>query len=257
MDLTQHVRVVDPRVGSVQNRAVRLPDIEVDAAQAQRDSCLIERGVWSEVCRRRVFPKALAASGAPARLSEDFIKIAQKLVKGVGLGSIGGITLNATAREKASKLQGVCVEAVILWVYEEEHPDPWSLLAETTLRYSKPSKVPTVYANEFTKQIRQYRESLPVQKMTCAGCGKGKLETHTLKVCSACGVTRYCSDECQGSHWREHKPLCDLLARRKAFEKNMRARKTLRVRDCKKWAKAAEDVEKWLKDDEERSRERP
>ena len=197
------------------------------------------------------FPKVLAASGAPARLNEDFIKIAQKLVKGAGIVSIGGETQNVVAREKARKLRGVCVEAVILWFYEEEHPDPWSLLAETTLRYSKPSKVPTVYANEFTKQIRQYRESLPVQKMICAGCGKGKLETHTLKVCSACGVTRYCSDECQGSHWREHKPLCDLLARRRALEKSMRSGEPPKARDWKKIAKAAEDVEKWLNDNTE------
>ena len=79
MDLANDVRIVDPRDGSVRTRTLRLSDIGVDAAQAERDYYLIERGVWS-----------------------------------AGLGSIGGITLNATAREKASKLQGVCVEAVIL-----------------------------------------------------------------------------------------------------------------------------------------------
>ncbi|KAG7670117.1 hypothetical protein Ndes2526B_g06512 [Nannochloris sp. 'desiccata'] len=48
--------------------------------------------------------------------------------------------------------------------------------------------------------------SLVLSPIKCNLCGmQGKL----LK-CSACGMTRYCSKECQTKHWPDHKKLCKL-----------------------------------------------
>ncbi|KAJ6457537.1 hypothetical protein C8R47DRAFT_995626 [Mycena vitilis] len=40
----------------------------------------------------------------------------------------------------------------------------------------------------------------------CFGCGKPDVQS--LKQCSGCRVTRYCSAFCQKSHWPSHRPLC-------------------------------------------------
>ncbi|EIW78297.1 hypothetical protein CONPUDRAFT_167333 [Coniophora puteana RWD-64-598 SS2] len=42
----------------------------------------------------------------------------------------------------------------------------------------------------------------------CANCGKeGK-----VMQCSQCGITFYCSSECQRDHWKTHKPNCHPFA---------------------------------------------
>mmetsp|Transcript_36632 Transcript_36632/g.81528 ORF Transcript_36632/g.81528 Transcript_36632/m.81528 type:complete len:499 (-) Transcript_36632:621-2117(-) len=41
----------------------------------------------------------------------------------------------------------------------------------------------------------------------CLVCGQ-----RTSKCCSGCGLAKYCSVECQRSHWKEHKPNCTAKA---------------------------------------------
>ena len=49
----------------------------------------------------------------------------------------------------------------------------------------------------------------------CAGCGQGSAvadrscrSPHRFKLCSGCSTTRYCTSECQKSHWPSHRKLC-------------------------------------------------
>lgn len=39
----------------------------------------------------------------------------------------------------------------------------------------------------------------------CLGCGDTEKKQ---KKCGSCGVARYCSVECQRSHWSDHKRSC-------------------------------------------------
>ena len=47
-------------------------------------------------------------------------------------------------------------------------------------------------------------EKPDVKTDLCASCGTSEANSS----CSVCKVTRYCSRECQTSHWKEHKPVC-------------------------------------------------
>ena len=42
----------------------------------------------------------------------------------------------------------------------------------------------------------------------CANCGKGEEESHKLKNCTACKLTKYCNRECQIAHRPQHKKEC-------------------------------------------------
>lgn len=44
--------------------------------------------------------------------------------------------------------------------------------------------------------------------MCCANCKKGTAVSKSLKKCSRCKNTYYCSRDCQRSHWKEHKKIC-------------------------------------------------
>ncbi|KAJ6491459.1 hypothetical protein DFH09DRAFT_370151 [Mycena vulgaris] len=46
----------------------------------------------------------------------------------------------------------------------------------------------------------------------CSNCAKGPDTGNTLKLCGKCKLTRYCSTECQKTHWRHHKFSCRLGA---------------------------------------------
>ncbi|KAJ7302074.1 hypothetical protein DFH08DRAFT_1089974 [Mycena albidolilacea] len=49
----------------------------------------------------------------------------------------------------------------------------------------------------------------PSLKASCEKCRKRPdQEGPGYSVCSSCKVSRYCSRECQTSHWKEHKRLC-------------------------------------------------
>jgi splicing suppressor protein 51 len=45
----------------------------------------------------------------------------------------------------------------------------------------------------------------------CASCRKTPPEA-TLKRCSKCQTTQYCSRECQKTNWKQHKKICDSQA---------------------------------------------
>ncbi|KAF7293079.1 MYND-type domain-containing protein [Mycena indigotica] len=42
----------------------------------------------------------------------------------------------------------------------------------------------------------------------CSHCGAESSATVTLKLCSGCQLTRYCSKSCQVVHWKTHKRSC-------------------------------------------------
>jgi hypothetical protein len=46
----------------------------------------------------------------------------------------------------------------------------------------------------------------------CRGCGVAETKKKKHLLCSRCNTTRYCSKECQISHWKEHKCICKLGA---------------------------------------------
>ncbi|KAF7295644.1 MYND-type domain-containing protein [Mycena indigotica] len=51
--------------------------------------------------------------------------------------------------------------------------------------------------------------SKPSLKKSCDKCWKKPDQDGTpYAACASCKVSRYCSRDCQTSHWKEHKPLC-------------------------------------------------
>ncbi|GFH47386.1 hypothetical protein CTEN210_03861 [Chaetoceros tenuissimus] len=59
-----------------------------------------------------------------------------------------------------------------------------------------------------SKYDRPLNPGIPIQKdkgqKICAYCGDARGE----KNCATCGVTSYCSRECQKAHWKAHKVVC-------------------------------------------------
>ena len=48
-------------------------------------------------------------------------------------------------------------------------------------------------------------EELPYKRCGNPAC---KVYSNTMKKCSVCESERYCSEECQKAHWKEHKKVC-------------------------------------------------
>ncbi|PBL00332.1 hypothetical protein ARMGADRAFT_956095 [Armillaria gallica] len=68
------------------------------------------------------------------------------------------------------------------------------------------SKIKDMYDDSVpTKKER--RENLDNVTVSCDHCEK-TLRRADIKVCSRCKNARYCSPECQKSHWRKHKADC-------------------------------------------------
>ena len=42
----------------------------------------------------------------------------------------------------------------------------------------------------------------------CANCGKAEEDDNKLKTCTSCKMVKYCSRDCQRSHWPKHKKAC-------------------------------------------------
>jgi hypothetical protein len=55
-----------------------------------------------------------------------------------------------------------------------------------------------------------YHEDSDIYK--CQGCGVAETKEKKHSQCSRCKQTRYCSKECQKSHWKEHKLECNMLS---------------------------------------------
>ncbi|KAJ7474080.1 hypothetical protein FB451DRAFT_1247807 [Mycena latifolia] len=68
----------------------------------------------------------------------------------------------------------------------------------------------------------------PSLKKSCEKCRRRPDQDGTgYSVCASCKVSRYCSRECQTSHWKEHKKLCQTRAKHAELERDLEAQ-TLR-----------------------------
>ena len=47
--------------------------------------------------------------------------------------------------------------------------------------------------------------------LMCNGCYGSVAEISQIRQCSGCKSVRYCDSECQKSHWKEHKVLCNAI----------------------------------------------
>ncbi len=61
-----------------------------------------------------------------------------------------------------------------------------------------------LYAPPDTSSFVEDVKTALMDESRCAECGKGG---KTLQ-CTRCRKVRYCSRECQKSHWKTHKPAC-------------------------------------------------
>ncbi|KAI1783563.1 hypothetical protein LXA43DRAFT_1102382 [Ganoderma leucocontextum] len=64
---------------------------------------------------------------------------------------------------------------------------------------------PTITAAIQKWKRKRTGESTAMDERWCAACGS---EAATLKFCVACHAIRYCSKDCQRSHWHIHKTRC-------------------------------------------------
>jgi hypothetical protein len=60
------------------------------------------------------------------------------------------------------------------------------------------------------KSDKSYMMSFTFESRPANHCGNPECDNkgHGYKKCSACWVRRYCSTECQRTHWKEHKSEC-------------------------------------------------
>ncbi|KAJ6603224.1 hypothetical protein DFH09DRAFT_1354527 [Mycena vulgaris] len=64
----------------------------------------------------------------------------------------------------------------------------------------------------------------PSLKKSCEKCRKRPDQDGPgYPVCASCKVSRYCSRECQTSHWKEHKELCRARAKYTELERDLEA----------------------------------
>ncbi|KAJ6510705.1 hypothetical protein C8R45DRAFT_1207581 [Mycena sanguinolenta] len=67
--------------------------------------------------------------------------------------------------------------------------------------------------------------SKPSLKKSCEKCGKRPDQEGTgYSCCASCKITRYCSRECQTTHWKEHKRLCKTRAEYANTERDLAAK---------------------------------
>ncbi|KAJ7762989.1 hypothetical protein B0H16DRAFT_1528394 [Mycena metata] len=67
--------------------------------------------------------------------------------------------------------------------------------------------------------------SKPSLKKSCEKCGKRPDQDGTgFASCAGCKIARYCSRECQTSHWKYHKGLCQLRKKHAELERELEAK---------------------------------
>ncbi|KAJ7274650.1 hypothetical protein C8J57DRAFT_1714485 [Mycena rebaudengoi] len=70
--------------------------------------------------------------------------------------------------------------------------------------------------------------SKPSLKPSCEKCQKRANQSGKgFSCCSSCKVSRYCSRECQTSHWKEHKFLCGTRVKHVKNEQDVKAQALL------------------------------
>ncbi|KAF7361504.1 MYND-type domain-containing protein [Mycena sanguinolenta] len=87
--------------------------------------------------------------------------------------------------------------------------------------------------------------SKPSLKKSCEKCGKRPdQEGMGYSCCSSCKIARYCSRECQTTHWKEHKRLCQSRVKYVDIERDYAAKA---LRDNKPFVSQA-SLRKWYYD---------
>ncbi|KAF9219875.1 ankyrin [Gyrodon lividus] len=74
-----------------------------------------------------------------------------------------------------------------------------------------PRKMCVVFGAEVTAAVQRWErkrkgEQAPWEEKRCENC---KTKSSGLKQCARCHTIRYCSTECQRTHWKMHKPRCN------------------------------------------------
>lgn len=253
IDQIVEVNLIDARDGSARVRRIALSDLGYDRVMTDEDTDSIERGTWVEVCLRR----GIVSAGKSRQTSDSknamAARIAQLLLKGASqvaypIEPAPAQSQYAVAKTFSGSLKGiVCAEAVLMWWFEEEHPCPWDILRDATAEYSKVSKVPTGWHNAFTQGLDAFKNEIPASKRICAGCGNGCLTK--LQVCSGCGVTRFCSRECEKDNWPTHKGLCRQLAKRKEAQRRLNT-EHVTVKDVQRCARRTQVVDDLFAEDD-------
>ncbi|KAH7096107.1 hypothetical protein BKA62DRAFT_720700 [Auriculariales sp. MPI-PUGE-AT-0066] len=97
--------------------------------------------------------------------------------------------------------------------------DPYSLPETLNIRLSPHAGRTLVAQSAFRRgqvilAMKPHTHVLSNQHIAsfCATCGSPSTHTATLKRCSGCAVTHYCSSNCQTADWKHHKVECGDLA---------------------------------------------
>ena len=62
----------------------------------------------------------------------------------------------------------------------------------------------------------------------CAACGKAEEQELSLKICTRCQCTKYCSRDCQARHWKQHKLQCTIKRKEKIVKEEQNRMRKLR-----------------------------
>ena len=84
---------------------------------------------------------------------------------------------------------------------------------ESVARYAVRAAISPSFSVPYVEQaydLRDIKKAGRVPEEGCEACGKKKFEVggQALKQCARCQDVKYCSVECQRSHWQKHKRLC-------------------------------------------------
>ena len=72
-------------------------------------------------------------------------------------------------------------------------------------------RIPCACLDDKYKEVKSIKKMGICHNLNCSH-PDGKVERSKMLSCSRCGVTNYCSVECQRAHWKEHKEVCSIIA---------------------------------------------
>eukprot|EP00439_Symbiodinium_sp_Y106_P049845 s5_g6.t1 len=108
------------------------------------------------------------------------------------------------SRER-EELEGTCNTRPKVLQDTSRAGDAEAILAK--LKAQKEQASPEQLEELLEARRRGFAAAAPVRCRGCAGCGKEGSQAQAFQ-CGTCKAARYCSYECQKSHWREHKKKC-------------------------------------------------